>query len=184
MSSGECDADLIGRSRSETEAFGALYDRHAPALAAYLTRRVAADQVEGLLADVFVAAFEQRERFDRSRASALPWLYGIARNLVRRHYRSTSRERRATDRLASLSAVDAGARSPFEEAVLATADADADIDRILAALADQPEIDREVLLLFAWEDLGYAEIADVLDIPVGTVKSRLNRIRQKLRRVR
>ncbi len=181
MSSGEHDAELIDRSLWDNEAFGALYDRHAPQLAAYLMRRVAPDHVEGLLSDVFVAAFEHRRKFDRSHASALPWLYGIARNLVRRHCRTHSRERVAIDRLAGLTRIDA--MYSVDELPDGSSTTDVDRERLLAAIDRQPEIDREVLLLYAWEELGYVEIAEALDIPVGTVKSRLNRIRRKLRRV-
>ncbi len=181
MTGDEPDAEVIARSTTDAEAFAALYDRYAEDLARYLTRRVAVDQVEGLLADTFVAAFEHRHRFDPTRPTALPWLYGIARNLVRRHHRSQGREGRATRRLASLAPSEANRIPAVEEVVEAAADAGGDLDRLLAAVGRQADIDREVLLLYAWEELTYAEIAEALGIPVGTVKSRLNRVRRKLR---
>ena len=182
MSSDEDDAELIGRSRGDVEAFGRLYDRYAPDVARYLGRRVGPEQVESLLADVFVVAFEARQRLDPQWETALPWLYGIARNLVRRHYRSVGREHAATRRLAGITAADGGARPGVEEAALATADAATDIGRVLDFLAGMPPDDLELLLLFAWEGLAYRDIAASLDIPVGTVKSRLNRVRRNVRR--
>ena len=180
---GKSDGELIARSVADAEAFAAVYDRHAEQVGRYLVRRVAPGQVESLLADVFVAAFEHRHRFDPTRPNALPWLYGIARNLVRHHHRALGRERRATGRLASQVAVDADGAPWFEDRVEAIADANGELDRILTAIGHQAEIDREVLLLYAWEGLTYAEIAEALAIPVGTVRSRLFRIRRKLRSV-
>jgi RNA polymerase sigma-70 factor (ECF subfamily) len=70
------DAAVIGRSRGEPEAFGLIYGRHAATLLRFLGRRVGAEVAEGLIGEVFRIAFERRKTFDRSRASALPWLYG------------------------------------------------------------------------------------------------------------
>jgi RNA polymerase sigma-70 factor (ECF subfamily) len=176
------DGQLIAQSMADGDAFGSIYDRHAPAIAAYLSRRVAADAVEGLLSDVFVAAFEARARFDTGRSSALPWLYGIAGNLVRRHHRSAERERRANRRAATLRLVDDTSARPFDEVVQVNADNQALLSQLATIIGKQSDVDREVLLLFAWEELSYAEIADAVGIPVGTVKSKLNRIRRSLRR--
>jgi RNA polymerase sigma-70 factor (ECF subfamily) len=70
------DVAVIGRSRGEPEAFGLIYDRHAATLLRFLGRRVGAEVAEGLVGEVFRIALERRKTFDRSRASALPWLYG------------------------------------------------------------------------------------------------------------
>lgn len=69
------DAEVIGRSLDEPEAFGLVYDRHAATVLRFLGRRVGAEAAEGLLGELFRIAFERRKTFDRSRASALPWLY-------------------------------------------------------------------------------------------------------------
>jgi hypothetical protein len=64
------DAEVIGRSLDEPEAFGLIYDRHAPTVLRFLGRRVGADVGEGLVGELFRIAFERRKTFDASRAGA------------------------------------------------------------------------------------------------------------------
>lgn len=178
----ELDGEVISLSLDDPAAFGRIYDRHASALATYLARRVANSYVETLLSDVFFAAFESRHRFDLGAKSALPWLYGIARNKVGHHHRSVERERRAEGRAASLRLVDVNSAPAIDEVVAETT---LRASRLAAArdfIEAQNEADRELLLLYAWEELSYSEIAEAVDIPVGTVKSKLNRIRRALRK--
>src|SRR5207302_343204 len=85
------DAEVIGRSLDEPEAFGLIYDRHAATLLRFLGRRVGAEVAEGLLGELFRIAFERRKTFDAARASALPWLYGIGSNLLMKHRRGEAR---------------------------------------------------------------------------------------------
>src|SRR5262247_1358462 len=93
------DAEVIGRSLGEPEAFGLIYDRHATTVLRFLGRRVGAKAAEGLLGELFRVAFERRKTFDVSRASALPWLYGIGSNLLLKHRRGEARRLRANARL-------------------------------------------------------------------------------------
>src|SRR5215467_12984141 len=95
------DADVIGRSLGEPEAFGLIYDRHAAALLRFLGRRAGAKVAEGLVGELFRIAFERRKAFDASRASALPWLYGIGSNLLLKHRRGEARRLRASARIAA-----------------------------------------------------------------------------------
>src|SRR5881296_4444987 len=95
------DAEVIGRSPSEPEAFGLIYDRHAATLLRFLGRRAGARVAEGLVGELFRIAFERRTTFDASRASALPWLYGIGSNLLLKHRRGEARRLRASARLAT-----------------------------------------------------------------------------------
>src|SRR5215467_5400143 len=95
------DAEVIGRSLSEPEAFGLIYDRHAAALLRFLGRRAGARVAEGLVGELFRIAFERRKAFDVSRASALPWLYGIGANLLLKHRRAEARRLRASARMAA-----------------------------------------------------------------------------------
>src|SRR5204862_2864880 len=92
------DAEVIGRSLSEPEAFGLIYDRHAATLLRFLGRRAGAKVAEGLVGELFRVAFERRTTFDGSRASALPWLYGIGSNLLLKHRRGEARRLRASAR--------------------------------------------------------------------------------------
>src|SRR2546427_4180212 len=95
------DAQVIGRSLDEPEAFGLIYDRHAATVLRFLGRRTGAEVAEGLLGELFRIAFERRKIFDTSRESALPWLYGIGSNLLLKHRRSEARRLRASARMAA-----------------------------------------------------------------------------------
>jgi len=173
------DADVIGRSLADAEAFAAIYDRHAETTLRFLGRRVGAEAAEGLHGELFRIAFERRKTFDGSRASALPWLYGIASNLLRKHRRSEGRRLRASARLAAVHEL--ADRRAHASASAAALDAHALFPRVAEAIDSLPEGEREALLLFAWEELSYQHVADALELPIGTVRSRLNRARGRLR---
>jgi len=159
------DAEAIARSRAEPAAFGAVFDRHFQAVYAYAQRRVGPALCEEVAAETFARAFALRARYDIAHASALPWLLGIATNVMRRHWRS---ERR---RLAAY----ARAVSHDPPGVLPDPDGEA-----IRAVARLPRRQREVVLLHAWADLSYEQIAIALNLPVGTVRSRLSRARRTL----
>src|SRR5437588_13128527 len=95
------DAEVIRRSLSEPEVFGLIYDRHAATLMRFLGRRAGAEVAEALIGELFRIAFERRKTFDASRASALPWLYGIGSNLLLKHRRGEARRLRASARMAA-----------------------------------------------------------------------------------
>ncbi|TYK44982.1 sigma-70 family RNA polymerase sigma factor [Actinomadura decatromicini] len=167
--SADSDREVIGRSAREPEAFALLYDRHAPRLHRYVPRRLGDGHADDLVAETFLIAFQRRGAFDGSRAEALPWLYGIAGNLIARHRRTEVRVYRAMARMGG----DPSVRSHADQVdVRVTA---------TAALARLSAKDREALLLVTWADLSYEQAAEALDAPVGTVRSRLNRARRKLR---
>jgi RNA polymerase sigma factor (sigma-70 family) len=168
------DAEVIGRSLGEPEAFGEIYDRHAAALLRFLGRRVGAKVAEGLVGELFRIAFERRKAFDPSRGSALPWLYGIGSNLLLKHRRGEARRLRASARMAADDAADKRANSAALDARLL-------FPRVADAIEALPDDEREALLLFAWEELSYQSMAEALDLPIGTVRSRLNRARVRLR---
>lgn len=172
----ESDSVVIAASLEEPGIFGVLFDRYGGLLLRFLARRVDPAEAEGLLGEVFRIAFERRGGFQLERDCARPWLYGIAANVVAKHHRSEARRLRATIRLAGRRAL---AEDPAERAVPA-ADAKARWAPIGEAIADLPEPERQVLLLFTWEELTYEEIADALGVPVGTVRSRLHRARSRL----
>lgn len=156
------------------ERFAMIFDRHHESVHRFLWTRVgvAADDVA---AEVFRIAFERRRTFDASYRSAKPWLFGIAANLAREHHRMTARRRDTHERV-----VTEERREPPvdpEERLSRLADT-APVAEAIRALPDR---DREPLLLFAWEDLSYDEISQVLDVPVGTVRSRIHRARARLR---
>jgi RNA polymerase sigma factor (sigma-70 family) len=176
----ESDAAVIRSSFDDPARFGEIFDRHATVVFRYLVRRVGVDDAELLLGDVFRVAFEKRTTYDVARPSARPWLYGIATNLLAHQRRSEARRIAATARLL------AGQVLPDDstDQVVARLDALELWPHVAKAVALLPEGERDVLLLYVWEELSYAEIATALDIPVGTVRSRLNRARLSLRELR
>jgi RNA polymerase sigma-70 factor (ECF subfamily) len=169
------DAEVIGRSLEQPEAFGLIYDRHADIVLRFLGRRVGAEVAEGLVGELFRIAFERRKTFDVSRPSALPWLYGIGSNLLLKHRRGEARRLRASARMA------ADSEAPNRRVGAAALDARLLFQRVTDAIEALPDGEREALLLFAWEDLSYHGVAEALELPIGTVRSRLNRARAQLR---
>jgi RNA polymerase sigma-70 factor (ECF subfamily) len=159
---------VIARSLSQPDVFATIFDRHFDAIHAYLSRRVGSVRADDLAATTFVVAFERRRRFRREATTARPWLFGIATNLLRNERRAETRELEALGRAArsvpSIATADAGGETHLGE-----------------ALAELDGGQRDVLLLYAWEELSYEEIADALSVPVGTVRSRLARARARLR---
>lgn len=156
------------------DAFTAAYDRHVDMVFRYLSRRLGPDVGEELTAQTFAEAWAGRATYDPDRGSVLPWLMGIATNLVRRHFRSETRQLRA------YAATGQDPVSTFDEvAVLDRLEA-ADRARTVAeVLSELSAIDRDVLYLYS--ALGsYQQIADALDLPIGTVRSRLSRARRHL----
>jgi RNA polymerase sigma-70 factor (ECF subfamily) len=169
------DAQLIARARLEPAAFAPIFDRHYAAIHGYLRRRLDAPIAEELAAETFARALRAVSRYDDARADALPWLFGIAANLARRHRRTEVRRLRAYARTGHDPLQDEHGDAP------ARLDAAAAGPRVAAALVELRAHDREALLLFAWAELSYEEIALALSVPVGTVRSRLHRARRTLR---
>lgn len=167
------DAELIEASLRVPEKFALLFDRHAPHIQRYLARRLGQQIADDLLAETFLAAFTKRERYDSSRPDARPWLYGIATNLVGQHRREEVRRHR-TPSVGPYVADHA-------DRVAADVTAQAMRSMLSGALGALSVEDRDVLLLVAWEQLSYLEVAEALAVPVGTVRSRLNRARRKVR---
>ena len=171
------DAEVMVASIAEPAVFGEIFDRHAAPLLRFLARRVGPEPAQDLLGDVFRVGFERRASFDPSRSNARPWLYGIASNLLLKHRRAEARRLQATARLVRRTEVAAAS----EDGVIDELDAGVLLPRVAEAIASLPDGERDALLLFAWEDLSYEDIATALGVPVGTVRSRLNRARKRLR---
>jgi RNA polymerase sigma-70 factor (ECF subfamily) len=169
------DVELWSRIRTDdADAFGLLFERHGARIHGYVLRRTGDPQAaEDIVAIVFLEAWRQRRTVELNQPSALPWLYGVAGNVLRNQRRSRRRHQAAIDRLAHLPE-----RSPA--LVERQAQAAEDARRVLDQIQALPRRDREVLVLSVWEGLSHAEIAVALDTSVGTVKSRLSRARARL----
>lgn len=174
MNGMETDGELIASSLDRPERFEAIFDRHAVSIYRYLRRRVGAQLAEDLTAETFTRALHARRQFDITRASALPWLYGIAVNLIRMHVRSERRRQRAHRLLAQI---------PLQPATTSEIDDRMDAralgPALSAALKTLSGDQREVLLLHAWAGLSPAEIAEALSISGAIVRQRLHRARAR-----
>jgi RNA polymerase sigma factor (sigma-70 family) len=174
---GASDADVIAASQADPELFAAIFDRHADEIHRYAARRLGPQAAGDVVSDVFLAAFRNRSRYHPDRPDARPWLYGIATNVI-------SQQVRAEGRRAHLLAT-----APPPSCVDFPADEIGDrisAERLWPAMSEVLSglgaADRELVLLVAWAELSYEQVAQALEIPVGTVRSRLHRVRAKVRR--
>jgi RNA polymerase sigma factor (sigma-70 family) len=160
------DDELLIRSRTDPTAFGSLFDRHGHAVYGYLARRRGSREAEDLLSEVFLRALEGRHRVrPHESGSALPWLYGIARNLIMKRPQTVSHALGHEP-------------DPFEwSTVDARLDAGAMSSQLRRVLDGLNGTDREVLLLVSWEQLTITEVAETLGISAGAARTRLHRAR-------
>ncbi len=158
--------------------FLALFEAHYDDIAGYVTRRqVDRSTAEDIVSTTFVEAIDRRATFDHRKGDPRAWLFGIATNLMRRHFRSEHRRLLAYARAASreIEGPDTA------EETCGRLDASATAGSVAAALATLSQGDYEVLTLLCWAELSQEEIATALGIPKGTVKSRLHRARRQVR---
>ncbi len=170
------DSALIGRSLDDPESFAALFDRHADEIHRYAARRLGVELAEDVTGEVFLVAFRRRARYDRAWPDARPWLYGIATRVVAQHRRAERRRNHA------MSKVSAERPGTFDDRSADRVTAEQLQPRLAKALTVLSAAERDLLLLVAWADLTYEEAALALGVPVGTVRSRLHRLRAKVRR--
>lgn len=170
------DAEAIRRSLEEPDRFAVLFDRHYGRIFGYVGRRLQADVADDVASEVFLIAFRKRRDYDLDRADAAPWLLGIATNEIRRHHRAEARFYQSLART-GLELVNDGDAERADARITAQAAR----RRLAAALAGLSAKDRDVLTLVAFAELSQDDVAQVLAIPPGTVKSRLHRARGQLR---
>ncbi|MGY0004138.1 RNA polymerase sigma factor [Micromonospora sp. I033] len=172
------DAEIISRMHGDPALFDTIFDRYYPAIHGYATRRLGRDLADDVAAETFLVAFAHWRRYDTTQHSARPWLFGIASNLIAGHQRTEARRYRA---LARAERTDRNSHDGPADQVAVRLDAQAVRGRLAAALEEIAPADREVVLLVAWADLSCEEVARALEIPAGTVRSRLHRARRRLR---
>ena len=173
------DRELVDQARSgDAQAFGVLVRRHQKRifrLAFHLVRSGA--EAEDVTQETFVRAYQALDRFD-GRSEPFTWLYRIAVNTIldglKRRGRSPVRAVEDPEILARPGPTSiSGPSADMEREEIAQ------ITR--AVLEDLPEIFRTVLVMREFEDMAYQDIADVLQISIGTVESRLFRARAKFK---
>jgi RNA polymerase sigma-70 factor, ECF subfamily len=176
------DRLLWARARTgDEDAFATLFDRYADRLYNYCFRATADwSAAEELVSTVFLEAWRRRADLELTSRDArlLPWLLGVATNLIRRRRRAAARLTRALLRL------DRRAHeADFADDALARIDDERRMARVLRLLRALSDGEREALALYAWAGLTYEEVALALGVPVGTVRSRLSRARKRLQPV-
>jgi RNA polymerase sigma factor (sigma-70 family) len=164
----ESDAAGLADSVVRPARFSQFYERHLAAVAIFLARRVGNELAEDLTAEVFARAFRGRTTFRPDHETGLPWLLGIANHLVADHRRAERRRLAVLQRLQP-------ARSHFDPDPFSHS-----APELMRQLRRLPDADRDTLLLVVWGELSYAEAASALGIPIGTVRSRIARARQRL----
>ena len=156
--------------------FESAFQQHFPSIYLFISRRVGTALAEDLAAETFATAYRRRASFDPERGSLRSWLYGIATNLVRNHWRAEQHllalDARLVPEIDLSDSSDAADQRMFA-ALLAP--------QLAAALGLLTRDQRDVLLLHAWAELSHEEIAAVLEIAPGTARSRLSRARASLR---
>jgi RNA polymerase sigma factor (sigma-70 family) len=157
-------------------SFGLLFEQHSTTIYNYCFRQTASwDAAEDLTSTVFLEAWRSRDRLVVQGDTVLPWLYGIATNVCRRRRRTMFRQWRAMRRLSP------GVDQPDPaEDVAGRVDDERRMADVLAVLRRLPSGERDVVALVVWEELDYRSTATALGIPIGTVRSRLNRARRRL----
>ena len=175
------DVDLLRQLRGGTaSAFQALYRRHQGPLYRFaLLRCGSPDTAADIVQDVFLGLLAGSFTYDATRGQLLPFLFGVARNLAMKH----DEPRRRTEPIASdddgeseaeLLAEDA-AREPLQR--LLSNELAEQVRQALARIAPHY---RDALILYELHELSYSEIAQVCDVDIGTVRSRLSRARALL----
>lgn len=172
------DGEVVERSHADPEVFGELFRRHHVEIFAFVARRSGRDSAADLTAETFTRAFAIRQRFDPSHESARPWLMGIAANVVGDQLRrwSVRRRKHALGAVRLLGRPD----DPFDQALSDLSATDLG-EELAAALERLPSGQRAPLVLFSVDGLSYGEIAELLELPVGTVRSRIHRAKATVR---
>lgn len=162
----------------DADAFGTIFDRYQGAIYTYCFRRVSSwPHAEELTSVVFFEAWRTRRPLDLGSNGALPWLVGIATRVTHRHHRSIARH---SAMLARISAQQPRPSPDLAEDVAARVDDERRMTEIRAHLVRLPQRDQDVIEVCLFLGRNYEQAAEALNIPVGTVRSRLSRARRRL----
>ena len=178
---GRDDTALLAQIASgDEQAFSTVFHRYRGPVYRFVRQMSGSSSTaEDVTQEVFIALMETRDRFDASKGSLKVYLYGIARNLLRRHMRRQSMQREVdmdhlTDAVMSAAGHAANALADLEQA-----EAVALLRRAIVAL---PPHYREVIVLCELHEMSYEDAALIVDCPLGTIRSRLSRARRVLAR--
>jgi RNA polymerase sigma factor (sigma-70 family) len=171
------DVELLARAQAgEGEAFGLIFRRYADVVYNHCFRRLGSwSAAEDATSLVFLETWRRRRDAVDVDGSLLPWLLGVANNVVRNLNRTARRYDAALFRLAP-----PGAEPDHAEEIAARLDDEHRVQRVIRDLSHLSEAERDVIELVVMSGLSYAEAAVALGVPVGTVRSRLARARERL----
>ena len=153
------------------ETFTRVYDAHYDEIHAFCVRRVGRNEADDATAEVFAVVW--RRIAEVGPTSTRGWVFGVARKVVLNQWRSKSRRARLRDRLVGT----ATERSDGPEVVVVRRSED---EAVLAVLDQLRPMDREIILLAAWEELSGPEIGEVLGISTQAAQQRLHRSKRRL----
>lgn len=154
--------------------FAGLYRRHLASVNAYCVRRVGVTDGGDAVSRVFAVAWDKRDRVPED-GDELAWLFAVARNVIRHHWRSSARARRLLEKVSTQHPV---ASLDAETIVLERAEHEL-VRRALARLSDT---DQEVLRLFAWEGMSVSQVAAITGLSESAAEKRLARAKVRLAR--
>jgi RNA polymerase sigma-70 factor (ECF subfamily) len=172
------DEELLSAlAAGDESALGPLYRRHVPTVYKMAAQALGADAAEDIVQEVFASVWKNAESFDSSRGPVRPWILQIARSRVLNELRRRSRKPADAERDGSeLDELPDGARSP-EQALWDEYRRSA----IRQAIGSLPESQRQALSLAFFEELTHEQVADALNVPLGTTKTRIRSGMQRLR---
>jgi RNA polymerase sigma-70 factor (ECF subfamily) len=161
----------------DAAAFGQLFEAHAGEVYRHVVRSTGGwSAAEDVVSLTFLEAWRLREKLRPEGDSVLPWLLGIATNVLRNTRRAARRHAAALIRLPP-----AETMPDFADEVVNRMRDSEQLAAAAAALRRLREAEREVFTLCVWSGLDYAQAAEALGVPIGTVRSRLSRARRRLR---
>jgi RNA polymerase sigma factor (sigma-70 family) len=171
----EADLAAIGH---DPDAFDRFYRRHVDAVGRFIARRVSDPHtVADLTAEVFLAIIDSAHTYRAERGTVVGWVYGVAGKVVAGEYRRRTRERQVVQRVAGRRVLGAEDFARIEERI----DAEQDARRTYAALAELPDVTRQLIELIAVDGLPVADAAAVLGLSPLAARVRLHRVRKFLR---
>ncbi|MFE3997171.1 RNA polymerase sigma factor [Nocardioides sp. YIM B13467] len=175
----ENDSGLAERlRRGDHEAMAELFGRYADPVYNFCFRRVASwNLAEDVMSQAFLEVWRVRERAVAYDGSLMPWLYTVAENVCRNATRGARRRSALAGRLQLVRLEDA---EDHAEGVVRRLDEERRMSELLVAVDRLSRKDRQILMLIAWDGLSYLQVAQALDVPVGTVRSRLSRARKRV----
>ena len=181
MSDGAAEAELLLRAgRGDEAAFLLLYERHRTPVFRFACRMLgSAQQAEDVTQECFLSILRRPEAYRAERASLRTYLCAIVRHLALKQLRKRGQETVLDDppEEPSGGVPRAAGRDPLSTVIEEEA-----AEAVRTAVSALPPLQREAVVLFEYQELSLADIAAVCDVDVGTVKSRLHRARERLRR--